>query len=240
MAIQLSNIQSRIERSIFEAIRLITVEAGYLPDIVLFQPPYGPSHTYPTEAAAINAYNLAKSNIKTTKGFCIEIFGNSNIQSKGERKVPRIVITSKRVLSGSVGSSMITYRKVGTEKYQLFQLPFSSVDMVIDITMSTNKVAQERIINAILAESIDSRNYIKFHDNEVGLDERFFMRWEFNRESTDYNTGVTDKINSYRVTDLYIAGERLLRDGIKPITEINVDLQVSDIIINNTNTLKVE
>jgi hypothetical protein len=106
--------------------------------------------------------------------------------------------------------------------------------------MSTNKVAQERIINAILAESIDSRNYIKFHDNEVGLDERFFMRWEFNRESTDYNTGVTDKINSYRVTDLYIAGERLLRDGIKPITEINVDLQVSDIIINNTNTLKVE
>lgn len=224
----LTDIQERVERSIYETLRQVLVEQGWWPDLKLFQPPYGvPPLAYMDRAEATAKFNEAVQNIVTAKGFAIELFGASGMQSKGEKRTPRIVVLGRRALPGDLGTPPTTYIKNGNI-YDMYKLPYTTSLIEVDIIMSSSYVKQDRIMAAITAAALSTRNYLDFYDAQPNSNERFFIKETFARGGVDYDQGTTDKILTYQVSDLYIAPNKLIKSNISPIKEIITELSIQN------------
>lgn len=216
MAITLTDIQERVERSIFECIRLISVDAGYTADIADLE---NTQEDYDT-------YQAAMVDIRTEKGFAVEIFSNSSVEAKAERKSPRIVINTRRALNGDLGTHLKEY-KLNGETYDLVKHPFTSSDFQIDIHLVSSKAKQDRVLASILAASLSTRNYIDFYDSETNPKEKFFVLQVSDRYANDYTQGVRERIITYAVKDMYLAPSVVIAEGIAKIQEITIEKTIN-------------
>ena len=83
----LTDTQERIERSIFERIRMELIDKGYLHDISI-----APFNT--GDGAAQAAWDAELIVISGAMDFAIELIGAGSYDKADEKKVPRIVIQS--------------------------------------------------------------------------------------------------------------------------------------------------
>jgi hypothetical protein len=205
----ITNIQERVERSIFEAIRLTLVENGYLKNI----------KDYTQDGSGSITFDLANKNIIATKGFFILVFGQSSAQSRGEKTVPRIVVQTQGSLPGDIGSP-ITSKEVTGETYAVYKHPYSTSNFKIDIIITHNKASHFRVCAAIVAEALGTRNYIPFYDDPTS---RFFIEVQNSGYSIrDIVEGLTDSVLSYQVKDLYEVETKTVKEDGPLITDIKV------------------
>jgi len=226
----LSTTEELIERSFFHSVRKELVDKGYLPDIT-------DTVTYPDTPAGIAAWDNAISNIISSKGFAIEVFGFSSARSKGMKKTPRIVIHNSSTLPGTVGGDgTYFFRKNPSGTYSQVKAPPQSVDFILQVMLTGETSEHMRIMNAIIALALPRRGYIHFYNNP---DQNFFIE---NTGSNSYNNSQEnqmDRIIAYTVNDLYDIEEIIMNNNIPPIREIRVEPTINedrasdfDILIN--------
>lgn len=223
MALNLT--QEDVQRSIFEAIRLVCVAEGYTPDIVAI----GENQS---------AWDTALKNIVTTKGFAIEIFGASSNQAKGIKKVPRITIHPKRIIPGDIGmDSYQGYVKQDPndpDKYIKFMPPFDLFNGYFDIHLISNTGKQDVVLNAILFRAIGTRKFIPLI-TEPG--QVFFILQQDYYETFDLLEGSSEKITSFQVPDLMLGNEEEI--SVAKIKEVDVEIDATG-NPNELDTLHVE
>jgi hypothetical protein len=226
MALNLT--QQDVNRSIFEAIRLVCVAEGYTPDIV-------------TIGNNQSAWDAALKTIVTNKGFAIEIFGSSNQQAKGIKKVPRITIHPKRIIPGDIGLDVVqgTVRPHPTDPNKVIKFlpPHDLFVATFDIHLvSTGEAFQEVILNAIMMAALGTRKFIPLVENPPGNQIFFIQQTDF-FETFDLLEGNQEKITSYLVPDLMLGVE--VEQELSKINHIDVEINVND-NETETDTLSVE
>lgn len=223
----LSEIQEIIERSIFERIRLVLVEEGYLPDILNFLP------ENPTN---YNLYEQALKTVVDTKGFVIELFNHQDNLSLGISKVPRIVIVPQPFVEGSLGGDgSRRYIKDGLV-HKAVVMPTQTSDFNCAIHLLSKTAKQTRILNSILSKSIPRRAYIPFIQ---GLEGNFFILQETSFQNHDTFKGLTEIIIRYTVPDLFEIDDIVVQDNISPLTNIDLITKVLNIkgeVVKSSNT----
>jgi hypothetical protein len=221
MSIYLSDIQERIERSLYETLRKSCVSAGYLPDIEL----------YPNTSVGWNDYQEAIKQIKRNKGFAIEVFNHSSMHNYGEKKVPRFVIHTVKFLSGGVGGppGYQLEKNELTGQFNKIEIPTLVHDMYVDIYLTSNSAAQDRVLHSIIAATFNIRKYIRFYDDLDPASLQRFLLLEINeRNIPELTSGLIERAYTYQILDLYTWGCPVVGTSV-PIREICVDIMVVDV-----------
>lgn len=213
MPIPLNNIQEIIEVTIFETIRLVLVDNGYLPDITLF----------PDNPEGVLGYNNAIKDIVENKGFAIELFNNSSNYSKGIKRVPRIVINSGNFLGGSLGGDPYRFFIDKGDYYKAMVTPPQTSDFYLDIHCVSKDVKQERVLNSILTLSIPKRKYLKWYNDST---KTFFIRYLSFYELDSLSNGLGEKCFSYEIPDCWDYDDIELPGIISKINSITLDTRV--------------
>ena len=216
-----NNVQEIIERSIFEAIRLVIVKYGYAPDIA-------DSINYPQTPTGQANFNTAQANIKTSKGFAIGLYGHSSSQDKGVRATPRICIIPRRIMPGSIGSPVggfYKYDPLDPKTIIKVILPLDSADIDLDIHLVSSSEIQDRVMHSILNEAIGARNFVKVY-NSLNPNEKFFIKQISYNDIPDTIDGEEEKVYSYEIPDLYLFDGMSL-GPVSPITQIHIDFQIN-------------
>lgn len=220
----LNLIQSDIQRSIYEAIRLVCVAEGYTPDISL----------YASNSTGQASYDTALQSIVSTKRFAIEIFSASSNQYKGPKKVPRITIHPKRIIPGDVGLDSYTggVRKKPNDpdKWVRFKPPHDTTMMQFDIHLVTANAEQDVILNAILFKALGVRKYLPLITEPTQL--FFIQQYDF-YDTFDLPEGSEEKISSFQVPDIILSDEQEF--DVALINEIDGEVKIEG--SNETETI---
>lgn len=213
----LSTIQEEIERTLFHRIRQEVVDKGYLPDVA-------DDITYPDTDPGYAQWQSDIDTIVTNMGYAIEIFSAGASESRGVKKIPRIVLNSGSFLPGALGGDPQRYFLDQTTHYQALVTPPQTVDFYADVHLVANTQEQIRILTAILALSIPRRGYIPFnHDSSIS----FFARNLGYYDGDNEDEGIIEKVYGYEIPDCWDANDVEAYDIIAKINEItlNTNLQ---------------
>jgi hypothetical protein len=220
----LIDIESRVEKSIFEIIRLKLVAEGYLPN----------KKSFAKSDAGAAAYQAAITAIKdSNKKFCIQVFGMASPQARGETQVPRIVVQTQRALPGDLGTP-ITTKEVNGDHYEKFKHPYTSANLQVDIKIVWNTANQLRIASAIIASTLSTRNYIDFYDTPGNENKIYLEQLNAGYDIRDIEQGVTETIIQYQIKDLYTVADALIIANGPLITEIKTEIKD---LTNNIETI---
>ena len=212
MATILNDIYEIVDRSIYEAIRLVLVEHGYLPDISLF----------PNTPAGVSAWETAISTIVATKGFAIELFGAGSSDAKYSKRVPRIVYFPKRIKPGDLGGNMGKYYELdANNNYKALSQPPSITNYGFEISLVAKNSKQLRVMDSVMSVVLSRRGYIKLYNDAT---QEFFVIQNGYREYPDTDYGLLEYIYSYEAQDLWDRLE-ISPTPISPLKEISVEVR---------------
>lgn len=187
----LLNTQELVEKTITSAIRTVSVQEGYTADVSVYT-------TNP-------AYQNAMEAIAAIKNFAVEIYGPGTADRKGVKRVPRIVVTPQKMLSGDVGNIINpTHYNDPDSPGNLIStvLDATTSNLTLEISLSSNSAEQDRILHAILSKAIGQRRYLPFiNDNSL----YFLIRQYGFFDVPEYPEGIIEKTYNYEVPDLILA-----------------------------------
>ncbi len=218
-------IQESIERSFFEAIRLLLVAEGYTPNIA-------DAASYPNTEAGYEAYLAALAAIANgVKGFATEVFSTSNPQDKGTLNLPRISLNTSAFLPGVTGydSSAQPVWNSETNKFELFNYDSRTYMLFLDCMVSAKTQTQLRILMDIVHRALPQMGYLKYYDNT----ELFFIELSSFQEQNDATGGILEYNYRYEVPDIqWVAPIKQTEGGspieIAPITQITLNTYIND------------
>lgn len=213
----LSTTEELIERSYFHSIRKELVDKGYLPDI-------DDTVTYPDTNAGYAAWKAAINTIVTNKGFCIEVFNYASSESRGSKKVPRIVIQTTSAVPGTIGGDSTYYFRPSGGQFNGVIRPPQTVDFFFNIHLLGMTAEQMRVMNAVIALALPRRGYIPFYDDP---DYKFYIE---NTQSNSYDSArdnIMERILAYKSPDLYDRAEITALSNIAQINEIRIEPTVN-------------
>lgn len=218
----LSEIQKRIERTLFEAIRKVLVAEGYLPDITATSgiPPANVYGSSPYSVANQTAWDSAVSNVVNSKGMAVEVFSNS--VNKGLKKVPRIVIIPRRTMPGDIGAPPQLYygSKVPVLDHLAGRmLPLEASHYYMDVHLISGSATEDRVLNAVLSKALGNKKYLEYYD-EAG--EYIFLKQYNYYDLPDPIEGQQERIYAYEIPDVYDVIESYVSTPV--ILEITTEL----------------
>ncbi len=219
-------IQETIERSFFEAIRLILVSDGWTPDI-------SDTGLFPNTPTGYEAYLTALELIRTNKSFAIEAFGTSNPQSKGVKNLPRITLQTSAFLPGDVGIDSTPFPVLNpeTNKFDLYSYDSRTYDLFVDCKVSASTQEQLRILMDSVHRALPLMGYLKYYNNPAETpDESFMVQFGSFQPYIDPKDGVLEYNYRYEVPDIVwrelVEVESPIPGGIPKISEITLNLMV--------------
>lgn len=216
----LSNVQELVERSLYHSIRRQCVAKGYLPDVTLYT---GNSN------AEFQRFEADLADIRTNKGFAIEVFGHSSAQEKWLKKTPRIVILPNMAVPGTLGGAMDRQYEgngpvLSESGFTSYILPPQTTDFYYDVHVVYEKAEQGRVINSLIALGLPMRGYIDTVDNYAGIiqDQKFFMRLLDSRNLGLNSQGQYETVYTYEVPDIFEIERIVINPSVPAIREITI------------------
>lgn len=224
----LPDIQEKVERSIYHAIRKVAEQEGYIPAISDYSDIVDPADNQASSTQT--AYEEAIKNIVTSMGFAVEIFNSSNNQSKGTKKVPRIVLETTAFYQGELGlDTTERYVKEGETFNQVMSGESLVSDYNFNIRLIYTSTKQSRILHGIMVKALPRRGYIKWYDEDsLRYAENIHIRFISSSEISWLSEGIIEKVFRYEVKDLHETDDIIVREGISPIKEIEVNTTTGD------------
>jgi hypothetical protein len=207
-------IQTLIERTVYNALRVAFVEEGYTPEW--------------DDYVSRQAFEAALTAIKNgPHGFAVEIFGASTSQDKGNKQVPRVVIVPGKSVPGEVGleftpiyeatkdvdGNIVDWKKI-RHTYQTGHFQF-------DIHLITNTTKQHRILHHLFNKALGPRKYLSLYNEP---ETRIFIEQTGYYDQPDTYEGITENVYMYEAKDLYLA------DGVTIATIqkiLNIQLEIT-------------
>jgi hypothetical protein len=205
--------QKIIERSFYEGIRLKAVEYGYTPDITL----------YPNTPAGTSDYKSALANIRSTKGFAVEIFGASIPTDKGTKDLPRIVISPSSFVPGEYGKETTPhYVQVGDtfEKRQDDGMVFR---YFLDVIVSAKSANELRELTNIVHTGLPLRGFIAAYDQSM---DDFLIQLIGSTDERGVAENILEKNYHYEIPDVSFM-EGVTTEVVSPITETILNVEIS-------------
>jgi len=178
-----------LERSIYEAVRVITFAEGYTPDIT----------AYPNNPLSYEQYQAALKSIQVAKGFAIEIFNNSAPEQKGMIETSRISIVHGGTPMGDIG---LPVQKDDNNYGQTFGRVVGTTltnEYLYEVFITSRNLKEFRVCQGIVQQALNSRGWINII-NEPG--ERFLNIMTSGYSSPGELRGVKEFIYSYRIPDV--------------------------------------
>lgn len=214
----LSDIQLRVERSIYEAIRLKLVAEGLLPD----------RSTFPNTPTGTAGYDTALAAIEQAQGFAAEVFGHSSSLAKGNKKTARIAIIPRRIMPGDIGTNInggFAPNPTNPDaNIKTIPALFSS-NFHLDINIASGAAREDRALHGILAQALSTWSFIPMYDDPT---ETFFIK-QFNfYDLPDVKNGIEEKVYSYEVPDIYMYEGKTF-SNIPLINQITVKTSVKEL-----------
>lgn len=233
---QLPDIQEKIERSIYHALRYTTIAAGYIPNIE----DYDVSNVDDSIALAENERFLSDlKTIKNNKGFAIELFSNGPSQSRGQMMVPRFVFETESFLPGSLGiDTSKTYDKQPDGSFHGKDNTFLSQtsDFYFQLRVITNTAKQQRVLNGIILKTFPRRGYMKWYgDTELKLASNLFINYVSHSEFNWQEEGIVEKVYRFVIPDVREIdpetmvdsnGDPIIIPEIQEISSDNIDVNI--------------
>jgi hypothetical protein len=207
------SIITRVQRSIYDLVRLQLVQAGLTPDVTAFE----------DTAASYQAYLQALKDIKVLKGYAVELFGQSPQLDKGLEKVPRISLSFATLQDGDWGMDpwpIITDPATGFSQSVIS--PLISMEMVATCHIITNKTSHERYLENLAFLAIPPRGFVKFYDN----DEKFLVQFASRNNYENSGIGVRESHITFSIPDILITEAQLFGNPNPPITDIFLGLSM--------------
>jgi len=219
----LYNIEERLERSIYEAIRQELVDKLYSPDISL--------PAYPETAAGQLQWETDLLAIRNgVLGFAIELFGTAGYQDRNTKKVPRIVINVQDFFPGALGGDQSPYYVKGVTDYTKEVRPPQSVNFYVNVHLVANTIKQLRILHSIVSLALPRRGYIKFYtEPQATFAGNIFIQNITSVEHPQTDEGILEKVYRFEIQDVYETLSTTI-GTVVPINEINVDIDNDGII----------
>lgn len=224
----LTDILEKVERTIYEALRLTCVREGYTPNIKNFDIE-NPNASI-AKAASI-AYETALNNIRNTKGFSIDLFNYAPSQSRGLKKVPRIVLQTEALLPGNTGLDTTPeyVYDVNSGKYISKQSQTLTSDYYFNIHLVSSNTQETRVLHGIMLATLPRMGYIKWYtDNELRLSHNLLIKYLSYSESDFLAEGIIEKIYRYYIPDVHEIDSIITELNISPIKEITLDIEGKD------------
>lgn len=214
MATILNDIYEVVDRSIYEAIRLILVEHGYLPDI---------SNTvlFPNNPTGVTNWDNAINAIVAAKGFAIELFGSGSSDAKYNKKVPRIVYIPKRIKPGDLGGNMGKYYEKDGNNFKALSQPPSITDYQFEISLVAKNSEQLRVMDSVISIVLSRRGYIKLYNDNT---QEFFVVQNGYRDYPDADYGLLEYIYAFEARDLWDRIEES-PTPVSPLKEITIEMR---------------
>jgi hypothetical protein len=189
----LPTIIEEVERSIYEAIRLIAVAEGYTPDIMGFS-------NNPLDYAQ---YQAQLASIKNNVGFAIELFNNSQPEQKGEITTSRISLAHGSTLMGEIGLPVQKdYRDYGNQSGLVVGTTLTN-HYEYDVYITARNLKEFRICQGIVLSALPSRSWLKFYTPQIG--DKFLNIMSTGWESPSELRGVKEFIYTYEIPDLLLS-----------------------------------
>lgn len=224
----LSITQYLIERTLYEKLRLVAVQYGYLPDIT----------KYSRGESGARAYALAMDKIHKEKGFVLTIKNNINSTEQGEKTSPRMVLETVQCIPGEWGQWGLTQYKLENGRYKKYGLQPQPVSYVLQFHLVSNSLEQARVMNAILARAIPRRGYHKITEDiyqgipgvenipveDIGP--TFYCELQTSRVYPDPENNLKEDVHQYIIPDAWDITFTDTGEDIAPISEIETTIQV--------------
>lgn len=203
----LSTIQIDVERSFEKALRTILVANGYIPDRAAY-------------ASNKAGYDAAKTAIVTSKGFCVEVFGQGAPQDKTGLGVPRIVITGMGFSQGSAGGIFgDTLESDGAGKFNKFTQGTPLSNYRLSVELESNSTSQDRLIESVRQAALPNLSYLDKHDDS---EVQYLITYQFTASYPELSHGLIKKVYTYLVMDIPESNPNQIGSNIVPIKEIEV------------------
>jgi len=217
----LSSTQERIERSIFERIRIELIDKGYLPDIDAA--PYNTG-----DAAGQNAWDAQMTVIATAKKFAIELIGAGSYDKSDEKKVPRIVVQAGEFIEGELGGDQQRSFQLNDAQsaFDVIRRPAAFSDYYTNVHVIANTTEQLRIVQAVLSLAMQTKGYLPLYDIDPRVIQpsgNFFYRKTGAGSLPQPDEGVIEKVYSYVITDVLEQDCPTESDGAPLISQIDFD-----------------
>jgi len=226
----LINTQEIVENSIYLALEKVLTREGYLPDMSIYDFENVVNSVAETE---YKRYLTDLENIANLKGFAIELFNYDDSQSKGLKKVPRIVIETTGFFPGNIGKDSTAIYSLNNQNK--FDKKFDSQktsDIYINIHLLANSAKQIRILHAVCSEAIPRRGYLPRFidiDTELVLTQNGNLLIEYidYNDSSDASQGVIEKVYRYMIPDVVENFPRIDNTNISKIIEIERTINIT-------------
>lgn len=200
-----------IDRTLFELLRLVAVQGGYLPNF---------------RGMAGNTLEEKQANYETAKGQMtgpiVEVFSIGSAESKRAETTHRIVLNRKAIQPGTIGAKSVTkYSKNQNGTFKKTQYPERTSTIPYEIRIITNKTEVERNLSTGILNSLGMDREIKSVNtawNFVGENIHLIHTGAVNVSGTD----SIEWIYNYIVKDAWILEETILNDSVPALTTINI------------------
>ena len=210
-------IQTRVQRSIYHALRKEVVRLGYLPDIEL----------YPETNQGNEDFRLAKEVIATTKGYFIDLFGHSSARAKFDKKCPRIVVFMSRIYEGDIGASpaKIWAKDPENNKYKSGQVPAQASNLIFAIHILSNKTSQDVLLNRIVSNVLGQKGFVKYYDEP---ESDFFIFNSSYNDLEDSQENIIERAYYYTVKDIFMGEVKTDDIELTPIERIDLTIKTNE------------
>jgi len=187
----LPTIITELERSIYEAIRVVTVAEGFTPDVT----------TYTNVQTDYDQYKADLHSIFVSKGFAIEVFNNSAPEQKGMIKTSRISIVHGGTAMGDIG---LPVQKDFADYGQTQGLVVGTTmtnEYAYEVYITARNLMEFRICQGIVLQALPARSWIGIL-NDPDPKTRFLNNMVSGYASPGDLRGVKEFVYAYTVPDL--------------------------------------
>ena len=220
----------KVDRAIYEILRLKVVELGYLPDITAY--------------ASAADYKQARETLKNSlpDGKLIDVYGVGAAYPRGELHVNRFTIDRKIMTIGSVGTPAVTQHEAfndgGEIKYRRLAYPDTMSDITYEIRTVTDTVQYERFLQSIIRTVLGFKRSIKPVDEAgVFLDRDLINIISVNAVNVSGTDNLIEWLFTYQVKDAWIGELEELRQVV-PLTSVDFafyDIRTEDELYKTEN-----
>lgn len=212
------NIILTVNRSIEKAVEAQLVTYGYHPG----------RDNYLNNTAGFEA---KQADIKTRKGFCIDLFGHGAPDDRDTQFVPRVVIQSGGFVPGTLGNDAQDYfKKNSLGVYDKLIGPIRSSHYRFDCHLVSSKSLQDTVLETIRALSLPNLGTIGVLGSTT--DELFTLEYVGVRQVPYYAQGLLHKIYTYQILDIFESSPQLISRTVSKIREILVVNPEAEVIIS--------
>lgn len=200
----------QIDKGIYEALRLVLVEKGYTPDVLIANTP--------------SLYATALQAIKGSGKQPIELYGVGSWDAKKELKVSTIIIDRESESLSNLGyKGIVYYEEKAGGGFTKKQTPLKTVVLGYTITFVCFDAKNERIIQHLIDIAFDGVKQLNGYNDDGTQTQNKFLIFENGKVNVSDRDFIEHQIK-LTTSELFLTDDIVLESNVSEIGNIEFEL----------------